>query len=192
MSIASPLIALAGVVVGAVLSFVFTQLGERRREQWALSREWRERRLRTYTAYLDNVKRTRSISQRVAADIGLDDQAPPLSRDEAIDQLMEANKADASSFEALARVADRELVEAARALNRAVWRLEWFARGLLDDTDVDGWHIAVGDYFHAMNRFHERARDELGVHGGFSPRVHEDSPRALYEQERRVRTHGTA
>jgi hypothetical protein len=67
-----PLLALAGVVVGAVLSYAFALLGERRRERWALSREWRERRLQIYGAYVAQVERMRSIAQRIAADVGLD------------------------------------------------------------------------------------------------------------------------
>jgi hypothetical protein len=187
VSVVGSLLALAGVVVGAVLSYVFALLGESRRERWALSREWRERRLRTYGAYVADAKRMRSIAQRIAADVGLDDQAPPLSRADGADQLAEANMARGNSFETLALLAGRDLVEAAWALNRAVWRLEWFARGLLDDTDVEGWHIAVCDYFHAINLFHESARQELGVTGEFSPREAEGSPRERYEQERRAR-----
>ena len=50
MSIVGPVLALAGVLIGAVLSYVFSLQGERRRERWALNREWRERRLQTYSA----------------------------------------------------------------------------------------------------------------------------------------------
>ncbi|GLW32993.1 hypothetical protein [Actinoplanes regularis] len=188
MNIASPLIALVGVVVGAVLSYAFAVLGESRRERWALNREWRERRLQTYGAYVADVKRMRSIAQRIGADVGLDDQAPRLRREDGLDQLAEANMARGNSFEALAMMAGRDLVEAARELNRTVWRLEWFARGLLDDADVEGWHIAAGNYYEAINRFNHLARTELGVTGELSPRAAEKSPREHYEQERRTRT----
>jgi hypothetical protein len=188
VSIVGPLLALAGVLVGAVLSYLLSLQGEKRRERWALNREWRERRLQTYGAYVSDVKRMKSIAARIAADVGLDDQAPPLSRDVGKDVLAEANMARGNSFETLALMADRDLFEAARVLNRAVWRLEWFARGLLDDTDVDGWHVAARDYYQALNRFHQFARHELGVVGVFSPREAEDSPREQYEQERQNRT----
>jgi hypothetical protein len=158
VSAIGPLLALAGVVVGAVLAL----LGERRRERCALGREWRERRLRAYAAYVADIRRLRSIAQRIAVDVGLDDQALPLSRDD-MDLLAEANMARGNSFETLALMANRDVAEAARELNRAVWRLEWFARGLLDDTDIEGWHIALRDYFHAVNLFHEHARHELGL-----------------------------
>ncbi|GGN63762.1 hypothetical protein GCM10010112_23310 [Actinoplanes lobatus] len=52
MSIAGPLIALAGVVVGVLLSYAFALLREGRRERWALNREWREHRLQIYSAYV--------------------------------------------------------------------------------------------------------------------------------------------
>ncbi len=187
MSIVGPVLALAGVLIGAVLSYVFSLQGERRRERWALNREWRERRLQTYSAYLVDVKRMRSIAARMAAAVGLDDQSPPLARDVGKDLLAEANMARGNSFETLALIADPELVEAARALNRAVWRLEWFARGLLDDADVDGWNLALSDYYQAMNLLHEVARHELGVTGKFAPREAEGSPREQYEKERRTR-----
>jgi hypothetical protein len=187
VSIVGPLLALAGVLLGAVLSYVFSLQGERRRERWALNREWRERRLQTYGTYVSDIKRMKSIAARIAAGVGLDDQAPPLARDAGKDVLAEANMARGNSFETLALMADRELVEAARVLNRAIARLEWFARGLLDDTDVEGWHVAKRDYYAALNNFHEFARHELGVTGMFSPRETEGSPREQYEQERQTR-----
>jgi hypothetical protein len=187
VSIVGPLLALAGVLIGAVLSYAFSWQGEKRRERWALNREWRERRLQTYSAYVSDVKRMKSTAARIAAAVGLDDQAPPLTRVAGTDLLAEANMARGNSFETLALIADRELTEAARALNRAVWRLEWFARGLLDDKDVDGWDLATHSYYQALNRFHELARHELGVTGTFSPREAEGSPREQYEQERQTR-----
>jgi len=45
LTVLGPLLALAGVIVGAGLSYVFTTIGETRRERWALGREWRERKL---------------------------------------------------------------------------------------------------------------------------------------------------
>ncbi|WP_155123440.1 MULTISPECIES: hypothetical protein [unclassified Actinoplanes] len=187
MSILGPLIALAGVLIGAILSYVFSLKGERRRERWALDREWRERRLQTYSEYVSDVKRMKSIAARIAAGLGLDDQSPPLDRETGKNVLAEANMARGNSFETLALMGDQALVEAARALNRAVWRLEWFARGLLDDTDVEGWDIATRDYYHAVNDFHRLARHELGVTGVFSPREAEGSPREQYELDRRTR-----
>jgi hypothetical protein len=181
VDVVGPLIALAGVAVGGVLSYLFASLGENRRERWALAREWRERRLHAYSAYVGDVKRMRDVAQRIAADVGLDETAPPLSRSAGADLLAEANMARSRSFETLALIADRDLVETAFELNRTIWRLEWFARGLLDDADADGWHDAVRSYHRAINAFHQKARHELGIVGEFAPRGTEGPPRVQHE-----------
>ncbi|MBG0565355.1 hypothetical protein [Actinoplanes aureus] len=187
MSAVGSLLTLAGVIVGAVLSYVFARMGESRRERWALGREWRERRLQIYGAYLADVKRIRMLAQRIAADVGLDDQAPSLSRADGVDLLDEADMARGNTFELLALIASQDLVKAAGALNDAVWDLEWFARGRLDDTDIEGWHSRMRNYFQALNVFHKHARHELGVTGELSPREAQGSPRVRYERERQTR-----
>jgi hypothetical protein len=138
LSILGPVLAHVGVIIGAGLSYLFTTLGEHRRERWALGREWRERKLQAYGRYLGDVKRMRDLAQRIAAHVGLDDQAFPLPREQGIDQLAEANMARSSSYETVALLGAPDVVEAARELNRAVWRLDWLARGLLDDSDSQG------------------------------------------------------
>lgn len=187
MTILGSVLALLGVVVGAALSYVFTFLAERRREHWALGREWTERKLLAYGSYVSDVKRMRDLAQRMAAAIGLDDQAPPLQRDIGLEPLAEANMARSSSFESVNLIGGEDVVKAGWELNRAVWRLEWFARGFLDDTDQDGWFDAFRNYYAAINRFHECARLDLGVGGEFMPRSGEPSPRTQYEMDRRQR-----
>ncbi|MBM2619572.1 hypothetical protein JIG36_28915 [Actinoplanes sp. LDG1-06] len=186
MSVLGPLIALLGVVVGGALSYVFAALGESRKERWALGREWRGRKIDAYATYMADVRHLRDSAQRVAAGAGLDDTALPLSREEGVERLSEANLVRNRSFETVTLLADGEVVEAGRALNRAVWRLEWFARGLLDDRDTEGWRTACHAYSDAVNAFHECARRELGVQGRFTPREPEVSPRSRYEQERKL------
>ena len=68
-------------------------------QQWALGREWRDRRLQAYGAYVGDIKRMRDLAQRVAAAVGLDDQAPPLDREAGLPLLAEANMTRSSSFE---------------------------------------------------------------------------------------------
>ncbi|MEV6633209.1 hypothetical protein AB0M54_20915 [Actinoplanes sp. NPDC051470] len=187
MSVLGPVLALIGVVVGGALSFIFAFVGESRRERWALRREWRERKLQAYSGYLADCKRLRDLAQRLAAGVGLDDQAPPLPRSENLEPLAEANMARSASFETVSLVGGKDVVEAGRRLNVALWRLEWFARGFLDDTDTVGWSEAMAGYFAAINDFHRCARCDLAVAGEFSPRTAETSPRILYERDRRLR-----
>ena len=170
MGYVAPILALVGLVVGAILSFLFTSVGERGCEQWAVGREWRQRKLDAYSKYVSDIKRMRDLAQRIAAGVGLDDQAPKLSRDAGLELLTEANMARSNSVEAVNLIAGNEVIVAVRQLNRAVWRMEWFARGFLDDGDREGWKAAFRDYFDAVNGFHKSARLDLGIDGGFSPR----------------------
>jgi hypothetical protein len=81
------------------------------------------------------------------------------------------------STEMVALLGSKETVSALGELNRAVWRMEWFARGLLDDDDREGWEEAGRAYRQAANRFHDCARRDLGVPGELRPRDLEPSPR---------------
>ena len=191
MNVLAPIMALVGVVVGAGLSFIFTFTVERRKERWTLDREWRERKLRAYSTFLADIKRMRDLAQRIAAAVGLDDQAPPMDRETGMEHLAEANMARSASFETVNLIAGRPVVEAGRQLNRAVWRLEWFARGFLDDADHKGWATAFRAYHAAINHFHECARLDVGVSGEFSPRSTEPSPRVQYEKDRAARNSST-
>jgi len=80
---------------------------------------------------------------------------------------------------------DAKTLEAAHILNRDLWRLDWFARGQLDDNDRPGWQDAMRRYMVAIDTFNEAARRDMGVPGTYSRREPEIPPNVLYEQERR-------
>ena len=170
MTVLPPLLGLVGVIIGAGLAYLFTTLGERRRERWALSREWRERKLQAYGRYLSDVKRMRDLAQRIAAASGLDDQAFPLPAETGIDQLADANTARGSSFETLVLIAGQDVVDAGRALDKAVWRLDRHARGKLSGSSPDTWLEALRLYHAAIDVFHNAARADLGVTSALLPR----------------------
>jgi hypothetical protein len=73
------------------------------------------------------------LSQRIAASVGLDGRAQPLTREEGLPLLAAAEATRSVSTEMVALLGSGETVSALGELNRAVWRMEWFARGLLDD-----------------------------------------------------------
>lgn len=76
----------------------------------------------------------------------------------------------------VALIGGEETVKAHRVINAAVWRIEWFARGLVDDTDKDSWHRAEEEYVAAINTFHERARRDIGVPGKYVNREARPEP----------------
>jgi hypothetical protein len=73
------------------------------------------------------------------------------------------------STEVLTLLANRETIRAYRELNRAVGRLESFARGIPPDVMPDEWNQAVNDYEKAFDLFYACARSELGVPGDYLP-----------------------
>jgi hypothetical protein len=54
------------------------------------------------------------------------------------------------SSERVSLVGSEDIINALRALNQAIWRIEWFARGLIDNADIDAWRQASDEY-HAQS-----------------------------------------
>ena len=169
------LFTLAGVTLGAISSYLVGSLSERTRYRRNLSRQWVEREIESYARYLSDLKDMSTLARRVTASVGLDDHALPLPRDQGLPLLAEAEIRRGQSSEVLTLVAGPETLEAHRALNLAVWRLEWFARGPSGDLDRGGWQKARREYENAVDTFHASARHELGVPGEYVSRTSEPS-----------------
>jgi hypothetical protein len=182
--VTAQIFALVGVVLGAATSYAVTALGERSRYRRSLDAEWRERRFQTYKGYLAEVKRARMLAQRIAAGVGLDDQAEPIDRESGLLLLAEADEARGTSFEAVGLLAGSGTILAGRALNRAVWRLGWFARGRFDDLDRRGWRQSLESYHAAIDFFHDCVRQELDIRGPYLHRETEPSPLIAYAAQR--------
>ena len=180
---ASQIITLSAVLLGAFMSYLATTLAERSRHRKALALEWRQRKLESYRQYLVDAKQVRMIAQRIAAGVGLDDQAEPLTRPDGVPLLVEADRTRGVSFEMVTLLGNAHTVLAGRELNRAIWRLEWFARGRLRDDDTSGWHAAMRRYHQAIHTFNASVRHDLGVPGEYAVRRTEGSPRLAYERE---------
>jgi hypothetical protein len=143
--------------------------------------------LEAYRDYLRDAKALRIIAQRIAASVDLDDQAPPLPRGESLAVLAQADASRGASHEMVALTGSAETLRAAHQLNRSLWRLEWFARGLIDDEDSQGWKEAMRQYMQAIDVFIESARKDVGAPDVYSRRSPEPSPAVAYLQERQER-----
>jgi hypothetical protein len=174
---------LVAVLVGALASFLSTSWLNRAQQRSDLDRSWRLTRLESYRDYLRDAKAMRIIAQRIAAGIGLDDEAPPLDRGVSLDVLAQTDAARSASYEMVALTGSAETLEAAHALNRALWRLEWFARGLLDDRDRTGWQDGMGRYMAAIDAFNEAGRKDLGIPGTYIRRQPEIPPDVMYRND---------
>jgi|SRR5580704_2048248 hypothetical protein len=165
------LITLLAVLVGAASSYLASSAMERTRYRRDLSERWTERKLDAYITYLSDVKEMRVIARRILHDTGLDPNLPiPLTREEGLPLLAEAEAHRSVSAERVLLVGNEEVISALRALNQAVWKIEWFARGLIDNADADAWRQASSEYASAINSFQECARRDVHVPGSYVPR----------------------
>jgi hypothetical protein len=166
------LVTVLAVLLGAAASYLATSAMERTRHKRDLSERWVERKLDAYMSYLSDVKQMRAIARRILHDTGLDPNLPiSLSREEGLPLLAEAEAHRSVSAERVLLVGNEDVITALHALNKAVWKIEWFARELIDNADTDAWRQAAGEYALAINHFQECARRDMHVPGSYVSRV---------------------
>jgi hypothetical protein len=167
---------LGGVALGATLSYIVTVMSERTRRRWDLNRQWNDKRLEAYAQYAEAIKHKCMLAQRIAVSAGLDVRAQPLDREDGLRLLAEAEALRGVSYEKVVLLGSHDTVGALYELNRASWRLGWFARGQLNDDDRAGWDEAMRAYTKAFDRFHRCARSDLDVPGAYFSRGQGLSP----------------
>lgn len=125
----SQLLVLAGVVIGALASYLTTAATERARWRRALDSRWDDRRVEAYASYAQAVKEIISVSSRIVAGLGIAVNPQPLTpTEENLELLASAGAKRALAWEAVLLLGHPETVMAARSWHEAVWRLEGFAR----------------------------------------------------------------
>ncbi|GAA3390369.1 hypothetical protein GCM10017752_18720 [Streptomyces roseoviridis] len=150
----SQIVTLVGVLAGALTSFLVTSAAERTRHRRTMATRWDERKLATYIEYAECVKEISSTAKRARqAAEGSDERADYLTRMET------AELRRSVLFETLVLLALPAAIEAAHAVNLALWREEIATR------NGEGGD-AEGELIELMNRYHERARADLGVTSG--------------------------
>jgi hypothetical protein len=160
---------LAGVVVGALASYLTTAATERARWQRTLNSRWDDRRVEAYATDARAVKKMINISMRVAAARGMGGAGEPLApTPENLDLLAAAEAERGDAWETVLLLGRPETVAAARDWHNQVWRLEWYARGLIKGEASD-WDHAMTTASEARSVFYSRARNDLGVAGGNLP-----------------------
>lgn len=165
----SQLLVLAGVIIGALASYLTTAATERARWKRALDSRWDDRRVDAYAAYAQAVKDMISISSRIAAGRGITMNPQPLSpTDENLELLASAGIRRAAAWEAVLLLGHPETVIAARNWHETVWRLEGFARGVITGEYRD-WEEARSEVNAARSSFYQSARNDLQVKGGTLP-----------------------
>jgi hypothetical protein len=169
MSLSAELSALAGVVLGAALTFAVTYLTERASRRRNQVVRWDERRLTAYADYSHAVKDMVALSSRLAAGQGIHTYFESLTpSQENLAKLAEAGVHRTAASETLRLLADPETMTAATAMTECAWELEWLARRLKEG-DSSAWHTAYARYEQARDHYITCARQSLQVSGTYRP-----------------------
>jgi hypothetical protein len=106
----------------------------------------------------------------MAATLNLDDEADPLDLDEGTRRLVLAEDERGTLYEYVNVYGDATPILSARALNRAVWALEWVARERHPEATDLLWRRRQRDYTEALDNYIEAIRDDLQTPGVYPRR----------------------
>jgi hypothetical protein len=163
----SQLITVVAVLAGSAGTYIVGRLTDRDRYTRELRLGWDQRRLDAYTAYVTAAKAAGATANAI---FGL--RLKGVSEEELaarIEDLARFEMRRTEAFEALPLLADGATIEAAHALNEAVWHLEQLAR--LGQTPIEEeWLASADQWIIALNNFHAAARECLSVVGTYSRR----------------------
>ncbi|MEV2249382.1 hypothetical protein AB0I94_02295 [Streptomyces sp. NPDC050147] len=145
------IVTLAGVLVGALTSYLSVTMAERSRHRRTMATRWDERKLNTYVEYAACVKEVADASKHSRmAEEGSD------AHKESIAAMEEAELRRSALFEALLLLADPPAIEAAHEVNVVLWDMVKKARTHEPLPIVGNLHMR-------LNTYHERAREDLGI-----------------------------
>jgi hypothetical protein len=155
------LITIFGVVVGAAVSFVFSQLADRSRWKRQRAERWDEKLLLSYVEFAQAATEHTWLASRIAASRGIETHSHPLDPSAGLEQLAQAEIILAAKWHSVLLLGNTETITAAQEWRESAWHLEWFARGLL--ADQAEWQSADRESELARERFCSSARRDLNI-----------------------------
>ncbi|MEU1278559.1 hypothetical protein [Streptomyces sp. NPDC005805] len=156
--------ALLGVVIGAFGSYLALTRTDRARFGREQAARWEERRLTVYSDYSRSLKKTVTLSYRVAAFLGNDPHPHPLTPEEAAPLLADASDARDPSGEALLMLGSPEVVAAARAWLTVVLEMEAFLREARRAPEE--WSALLTGQREARERYYKAVRADMELAPG--------------------------
>ncbi|UIX28840.1 hypothetical protein [Streptomyces sp. GQFP] len=160
--------ALIGVVIGALGSYWAVARGERVRSRREREARWEERLLAVYTDYARTLKKSVSLTYRVAAGLGNDPHPYPLTPEEAAPLLAEATLARDPSGEALLLLGDPTVVAKAREWVAVLLEMERFLRERTEDPQA--WQALLERQRAGREGYYAAVRNDLALPPGHSAR----------------------
>ncbi len=170
MDVLGQLVTIAAVLLGGLATHFTNHRMERQRTQYTMLTRWDERKLDAYAEYVDRVRTS------IYASVALYEVRHGMRVEEKTEQELALVLADTvvhrgRAFERVMLLAEDGVVGAAHELGDAVHAIDWRARGLTDGT-LEEWRALHRTVFQAINKFHEAARNDLGVRGAFQAEEH--------------------
>ncbi|MDX2546018.1 hypothetical protein ACOT81_40240 [Streptomyces sp. WI04-05B] len=160
--------ALIGVVIGALGSYWAVARGERVRFTREREARWEERRLSVYTDYARVLKKSVTLTNRVAAGLGNDPHPHPLTPEEAAPLIAEATVARDPYGEALLLLGDPEVVAKAREWVATLLEMEAFLRERTEDPRA--WQVLLQRQRSGREGYYAAVRSDLALPPGHSAR----------------------
>lgn len=160
--------ALIGVVIGALGSYAAVVRGDRVRFQREQAARWEDRKFAVYAEYARALKRSVTLTYRVAAHFGNDPHPHPLTPWEAEPQLAEATIARDPAGEALILLGSPTVVERARIWVVTVMEMEAFLRA--GTRDPAAWQALLDRQRAGREGYYRAVREDLALPPGHSAR----------------------
>jgi hypothetical protein len=158
--------ALIGVVIGALGSYVAVVRGERVRFRREREARWEERRLEVYAEYARTLKKSVTLTYRVASHLGNDPHPYPLTPAEAAPLMAEATAAGDPAGETLLMLGSADVVAKARVWVTALLAMERFLRE--GTHDPQAWQDLLQRQREGRQGYYAAVRDDLALPPGHS------------------------
>ena len=170
MGTTAQIVTMMAVVLGSATTYVTNRLTERSKRRHELKSRWDLRKLDTYAEFIS------AIRVYIAAAVTLYEaregiRTAPKSIDDLHAELIALRRDKSLAFERLMLVAGDSVVETAHGVQETAESVAWQAEDVVPGT-LAQWRDKNAEAFAAINRFHERARIDLGVTGRFSGAEH--------------------
>jgi hypothetical protein len=160
--------ALFGVVIGALGSYVALVRSDRARFDREQAARWEERKLSVYAEYARTLKKSVTLTYRVAAHLGNDPHPHPMSPQQAAPLMAEATEARDPSGEALILLGSPQVVERARTWVVSVMEMERFLRA--ETRDPGAWQALMERQRIGREGYYAAVREDLALPPGHAAR----------------------
>ncbi|MER0477902.1 hypothetical protein ABR737_06015 [Streptomyces sp. Edi2] len=158
--------ALIGVVIGALGSYLASMRGDQARFRREQAARWEDRRLTTYADFARALKKSVTLTYRLAAHLGNDPHPHPLSPEEAASHLADATDARDPAGEALLMLGTPHVVEKARTWVVVVMEMEGFLRDRTHSPEA--WSDLLARQRAAREGYYAAVRRDLALPPGHS------------------------